>query len=166
MVRHIATPLAVAFALVAGACAPAPPVNDPADLAKITTLRNGFITAMNSGDAAAFTNLYTPDGISMPNHEKTLTGRDAIVEGQKGIFGQVSIKVELAADETRGYAAAFAEVQILDGQDADRGIELSCRERRTGDDPRASGVGRHPGEAAVGIVGIEGHVRSSRAEDT
>lgn len=102
MVRHIATPLAVAFALVAGACAPAaPPVNDPADLAKITTLRNGFVTAMNSGDAAAFTNLYTPDGISMPNHDRTMTGRDAIVEGQKGIFGQVSIKAELAADETR-----------------------------------------------------------------
>jgi uncharacterized protein (TIGR02246 family) len=56
---------------------------------------------MNAGDAAAFNNLYTADGISAQNHAQSVTGRDAIVASQKAAFDQFTFKVALKADETQ-----------------------------------------------------------------
>jgi len=91
------------FAPLLSACAaPAPPVNDPADLAAVTTLRDSFQKAFNAADANAVGGLYTPDAISMGNHQPSATGRDAIVASHKALFDQMSAtSIELTSEETQ-----------------------------------------------------------------
>lgn len=100
MSRYLSATLAIASVLALGACAKAPETNAAADIAAVSALRDGFTSAMNAGDAAAIGSLYTADGVSQHNHDKTVTGRDAIVEGQKAMFSQFAIKAEIMPDET------------------------------------------------------------------
>lgn len=94
--------LSCAVALAGCTAAPAPSANDaPADIAAIAAARNAFMAAYNAGDAEAIGKLYTADGISEPNHQPTLTGREAIVKSLTSMFGQVAVKVELTSDETK-----------------------------------------------------------------
>jgi uncharacterized protein (TIGR02246 family) len=98
--------VALGAVLLHAACAgapetSAPEVNAPADIAAINALRDGFAKAYEAGDAAAFANLYTPDAISQPNHEPTVTGRDAVIEMHKNTFSQFAMKLEIMPDETR-----------------------------------------------------------------
>ena len=105
MIRYVRATLAIASALALGACSQAPETNAAADIAAVDAIRNAFITAMNTGDAAAVGNLYTADGVSQHNHDKTITGRDAIVESQKEMFSQFVVKAEIMPDETRTMGA-------------------------------------------------------------
>ena len=97
--------LACAVSLAGCTSAPAPPpapaVDAPADITAIAAARSAFMAAYNAGDAEAIGKLYTADGVSEPNHQPTLTGREAIVKGLASMFGQVAVKVELTSDETK-----------------------------------------------------------------
>ena len=57
MIRYVRATLAIASALALGACSQAPETNAAADIAAVDAIRNAFITAMNTGDAAAVGNL-------------------------------------------------------------------------------------------------------------
>ena len=111
MTRRTATAgpaiLAASLLLVACTQAPAPApepaqqMNAPEDLASIAKLRDGYAAAMTSGDAAAFENLYTPDGVSQTNQMATMTGRPAIVADMEKTFDQMSFSdMEIMPDET------------------------------------------------------------------
>lgn len=107
MIRWLSPTVALSVALALGACADAPQTasvpqtNAPADLAGVGSLRAAFASAYDSGDAAAFVNLFTADAISHANHQATVTGRDAIVENNRAVFSQFTAHMELMADETR-----------------------------------------------------------------
>jgi uncharacterized protein (TIGR02246 family) len=101
MVRYVRATLAIACVLALGACAQAPQTNAAGDISAVNAVRNGFISAMNAGDAAAIGDLYAADGVSNRNHDKTITGRDAIVESQKAMFSQFGVTLEIMPDETR-----------------------------------------------------------------
>lgn len=100
MVRCLSALLAIASLLVLGACAQAPETNAAADIAAVEALRSSFATAMNAGDAAAIGDLYTADGVSQHNHDRTYTGRDAIVESQNALFAQFTVQAEITPDAT------------------------------------------------------------------
>jgi uncharacterized protein (TIGR02246 family) len=101
--------LALLFAssVALGACTTTPPPpaapveNAPADIAAVVAVRAGFVSAYAAGDAEAVGRLYTADAISEPNNQPALKGRDAIVQSQKAMFAQVTIKAEMVSDETR-----------------------------------------------------------------
>ena len=107
MARYFRATLAIACVLALGACAqapvpvPAPETNASADIEAVNAVRSSFTSALNAGDAAAIGNLYTADGVSQHNHDKTATGRDAIVESQQAMFSQFSVNAEIMPDETR-----------------------------------------------------------------
>ena len=93
--------------VTAAACGPAAPeANAPADIAAVNAVRDSFIKAFNGGDASAIGDVYTADAIAMPNHQSTLTGRDAIVAYNKATFEQMAAKIELMVDETRTVGAS------------------------------------------------------------
>jgi ketosteroid isomerase-like protein len=89
--------------LAAGACAQAPEPNAASDIAAVTAVRSGFATALNNGDAVAIGNAYTATAVSMHNHDKTVTGRDAIIESQKAMFSQFSVKAEITGEDTKTF---------------------------------------------------------------
>ncbi len=95
--------LLVLFGIIAmAACAPsAPEANAPADVAALGAVRDAFIKAFNAADAVAIGALYTTDAIAMPGHNATLTGQPAIVAYNKGLFDQMTAKIEVMSDETR-----------------------------------------------------------------
>jgi len=95
--------LFVVFGIVAiSACAPGAPVaNAPADVAALGAVRDGYVKAFNSADANAIGALYTSDAVAMPGHNATLTGPSAIVAYNKGLFDQMTAKIEVMPDETR-----------------------------------------------------------------
>ena len=103
------TPLALLFAsaLALAACTQAPPPpaapveNAPADVAAVNAVRTGFMTAYAAGDAEAVGKLYTVDAVSEPNNQPALKGREAIVQSQKAMFEQVTLKAEMVSEEIR-----------------------------------------------------------------
>ena len=107
------TALALLFAssLALGACTQAPPppaapvVDAPADVAAVNAVRTGFMTAYAAGDAEAVGKLYTADAVSEPNNQPALKGRDAIVQSQKAMFEQVTLKADMVSDEVRTIGA-------------------------------------------------------------
>lgn len=102
MKQTVVGALLIAGLAGAAACSPAEPdVNAPADIAAVNALRNSFVTAFNSGDAAGIGNIYVADGTSAGNHEPSVTGRDAIVAREKANFERMAGKIELTADETK-----------------------------------------------------------------
>jgi uncharacterized protein (TIGR02246 family) len=76
-------------------------MNAPDDIAKINDVRAAFTKAYNAGDAAALSNLYTTDAISMGNHQPSDTGRDAITARQKAGFEQMTFSIDITSEETR-----------------------------------------------------------------
>ncbi len=58
-------------------------------------------SAKNRPARPVFNSLYATDGISAPNHDTTLRGRDAIVAWQATSFSQFAFKMDLTAEETR-----------------------------------------------------------------
>jgi len=93
-----------ALSLLLAACtqAPPPPQQDaPEDLASIAKIREMYATAMTTGDAAAFANLYTTDGVSQTNQMATMMGQPAIVAGNEAAFAQVMFSdMEITPEET------------------------------------------------------------------
>jgi uncharacterized protein (TIGR02246 family) len=80
--------------------APATPSTEE-ETAKIDQLRNSFITAFNSGDAAAVADLYTSDGIALPQNQPAMTGREAILNYNKGMFEQFTPKISIMSEELK-----------------------------------------------------------------
>ena len=100
MVRYFSGTLAIASVIALGACAQAPAMNAAADIAAVNALRDSFTTAMNAGDGTAIGNLYTADGASQHNHDKTVAGREAITASQNAMFSQFTVKAEITPNET------------------------------------------------------------------
>ncbi len=104
MIRLTSGAAALAVSLLLAACTQAPPApqqDSAEDLAAIAKVRDAYAAAMAAGDAAAFANLYTEDGVSQTNQMATQTGRAAVVEGQKAAFEQVSFSdMEITPEET------------------------------------------------------------------
>jgi uncharacterized protein (TIGR02246 family) len=107
MTRRLPLVLMLLVSVVIGACSqepPAPPpqpvANDPADIAALKAARAEFVAAYAASDAAAIGRLYAAHGVSEPNGQPTLKGRDAIVASLTAMFQQVSVKLDLKADET------------------------------------------------------------------
>ena len=110
MIRHARLAVVVLCAALASACgrpAPLPPAsNSEADIAAIGKARQAFAVAYSAGDAEAIGRLYTADAVSEPNHQATLTGREAIVDSLESMFEQVSVKAELISEETKVQGSA------------------------------------------------------------
>jgi uncharacterized protein (TIGR02246 family) len=67
-----------------------------ADMDALNKLRDDFLTAFNSGDAAKVGDLYAEDAVQMPGDgSPTVKGRAAIVERNKGFFEQFTAKITL-----------------------------------------------------------------------
>jgi uncharacterized protein (TIGR02246 family) len=85
---------ALCGAILITACAPKPaaaPVHDvAADQAAIKTLRDGYATAFNAGNAAGVAAYFAADGNDMENGQPTLAGPAAIEAGLKEMMGQMS----------------------------------------------------------------------------
>jgi uncharacterized protein (TIGR02246 family) len=79
---------------------PAPAVDAPDDIAAVNAVREKFMAAYSTGDAEGVASLYTSDAVSEPNNTPTLKGRDAILQSQKAMFEQVTLKVTLTPEET------------------------------------------------------------------
>lgn len=105
-VKPFHTALALSSALVVGACSAAAPAPEmemdaPADLAAVDAVRDAYMDAVSAGDAEAIGNLYTADGISLPNHAATVSGRTAIVAHQQEMLSDYTVSMEIMPDETR-----------------------------------------------------------------
>lgn len=107
MSRNLIMTVLVAGAVTCAGCTSTPTAlapgteSDAADLAAITAVRDSFIKAYNSGDAAAFEKLYAENAVSMANHQPSISGRAAIVANQKTTFDQFTAHIEITPDETR-----------------------------------------------------------------
>jgi uncharacterized protein (TIGR02246 family) len=104
--RPASSLLFLPLALVLNACAPsAPPpaaaADTTADVAAIGQVRSEYEAAVNAGDAARITTLYTADGITMPSHRPLVSGRDAILAYEQELMSTFSPTLSLTAAETR-----------------------------------------------------------------
>ena len=94
----------LALFLLAGCGAPAEtpaPAAPSAEevTAKINQLRDNFMAAFNSGDAMALAELYTSDGIALPQNRAEVSGREAILNYNKEMFEQFTPKIAVKSEE-------------------------------------------------------------------
>lgn len=97
--------LMICVPALAGCAAPAtvPAVNAPEDIAAVNALRSKFEATFNSGEIANMTALYTADAVVAENHSPTLVGRDAVLKYYGDMFAQVTVKIQLTAEETKTF---------------------------------------------------------------
>lgn len=94
----VLTVLGGAAACAQPAAPPGPPTGD--DVTKINALRDNFVTAFNTGDAAKVVEGYTAGAIAMPAHHAMVSGKDALLAYNRDQFSQLSFKVALTPVET------------------------------------------------------------------
>ena len=104
--RLVLRPLiAVALAVAAVSCSPAPATTAPADTSKdvaaINTLRADYAAAYNSGDVNKLMTLYASDAVMMQEHEPTVVGADNIRKAMDGLMSTMTADMTLTADETK-----------------------------------------------------------------
>jgi uncharacterized protein (TIGR02246 family) len=98
--------LLLSVVLVLSACAPSVPppaaaADTAADEAAIGRVRTEYEAAVNAGDAARVTALYTADGMTMPNHRPLVSGRDAILAYEQELMSTYTPALSLTPAETR-----------------------------------------------------------------
>ena len=71
------------------------------DTAKIDQLRDSFIAAFNSGDAAAVANNYASDAVALPQNQPAMAGHDAILNYNKTLFDTFTAKIAIKSEETK-----------------------------------------------------------------
>jgi len=71
-----------------------------AEIQKIDELRNRFMAAYNSGDAAAAAALYTEDAVIMPANEPAAEGHQAVHESLQRELAQSPAKISITPQET------------------------------------------------------------------
>ena len=104
MKRNFRTLLAVLTVLGgAAACSPAAvkpgtPTGD--DATKINALRDNFVAAFNTGDAAKIVDGYSADAVGLPAHHPAVGGKDSLLAYHREQFSQLSFKVALTPVET------------------------------------------------------------------
>ena len=67
----------------------------------VNNVRNEFISAFNSGDAAKVASLYATDAVVMPTHQPVITGRDAIQNYNKTFFETFTATINISPIETK-----------------------------------------------------------------
>jgi uncharacterized protein (TIGR02246 family) len=93
--------LPLLFSIVIGAaCTSSTPQPATTDTAPIDDVRNRYVAAYNSGDAAGVAALFAEDAVSMPDHAPALVGRAAIESSLKQTFAQNSVNIAVTPGET------------------------------------------------------------------
>ena len=93
--------LPLLFSIVIGAaCTSSTPQPATTDTAPIDDVRNRYVAAYNSGDAAGVAALFAEDAVSMPDHAPALVGRAAIENSLKQTFAQTSVNITVTPGET------------------------------------------------------------------
>ena len=72
-----------------------------ADLAAIERLREQFVAAENSGDAAAVAALYTDDAVLLPPNELEVVGRPAIEAWYRALFDTYAPELSFSSQEVQ-----------------------------------------------------------------
>ena len=65
----------------------------------IRTLLAEYEKLLNASGAESIADLYTSDGIFMPQGYPTAAGREAVLQSYRAIFETISLKVEFKVDE-------------------------------------------------------------------
>jgi len=96
--------LAGGLACVLLSCAPTSDNSGSAasgDPAVVSKVRDEFIAAFNSADAAKVASLYAPDAVVMPSHQHAITGRDGIENYNKMFFEMFTATINISPVETK-----------------------------------------------------------------
>ncbi|MEM9555697.1 MAG: SgcJ/EcaC family oxidoreductase [Acidobacteriota bacterium] len=85
--------------------------NDPvADEAAIREVLSRYESALNASDADAVMQLYTEDGVFMPQHAPSAVGSEAVRQAYDGVFSTIrlSVRFDIAEVEPMSSEWAFA----------------------------------------------------------
>ena len=70
------------------------------DKAEIKKLRDHYDKALNDGDTAGLTNLFTEDAVMMPPDENLVVGKEQLFIRHNKLFKQLSLQHSLQSDES------------------------------------------------------------------
>jgi uncharacterized protein (TIGR02246 family) len=123
---------------VAFSCAPPEPAHDPAaDRAAIEAANDAWLSAFNSGDAAAVASIYAEDGKLYPPGSPPVVGRAAIQDLWQS-FVDMGVTGELSTEEIKisgdlAYRIGSYTVLGPDGSQMDQGHFVELWQRQNGD---------------------------------
>ena len=69
------------------------------DETSIRALLAQYEQLLNASDAESIANLYSPDGVFMPQGFPTADGREAVLASYRAIFDNISLDIEFMVDE-------------------------------------------------------------------
>lgn len=77
--------------------------SDDANLPAIRSVLQQYEQALNKGDVAAITQLYTTDGVQMAPDAPAAVGREAVRAAYDGTFKAISLNLKFTIDELKSF---------------------------------------------------------------
>lgn len=87
------------------------PAQHNADRTAIETVLKSYEAALNASDTNAVLNLYSADGVFMPQHSLPSSGIEAIRAAYTGVFKAIKLEINFETDEIAQVAPNWAFVR-------------------------------------------------------